>query len=265
MKSEIIVEVRELEKYYGKFPVFKNLSLSIKRNTCTGLIGPNGAGKTTLFNCLLGFTGTKQGQIELFSKSISNNSIVNHKILEECRKDIGYVPEENIFYEYLSPREFLEMIASVTRVPQDKQEDRIEGLLDLFKLERWAERTIVTLSEGNRQRLSIATALIQNPKLLLLDEPLNGLDPGGRSTCLDLFSRFIKEEIPELALTGSKTIFISSHLLGDIERICSDVIILNHDGNIVAQGALEDVRNELIENASLEDVYLEVIEDREKE
>jgi len=261
---EAVINVKELIKNYGTFPVFNRLSLTINKGSCTGLVGPNGSGKTTLFKCLLGYTEITHGQISFFGDETCKEGIVNHQSLHTCRKRIGYVPEENVFYEHLSPKEYLEMVASVIRIPKDIQTIRVESLLNAFKLERWAEQMITTLSEGNRQRLSIAAAFIQGPELLLLDEPLNGLDPGGRHYCLNLLSQFIDEGVSELAITSQGTILISSHLLSDIERICTDVIILNHDCQVVARGSLSEVRYRLTKDASLEDVYLAVVEGGEE-
>ena len=261
---EAVVNVKGLIKNYGTFPVFDRLSLTINKGSCTGLVGPNGSGKTTLFKCLLGFTEITQGQISFFGDETCKDGRINHQSLHTCRKRIGYVPEENVFYEHLSPKEYLEMVASVIRIPKDIQTIRVESLLNAFKLDRWAEQMITTLSEGNRQRLSIAAAFIQGPELLLLDEPLNGLDPGGRHYCLNLLSQFIDEGVSELAITSQGTILISSHLLSDIERICTDVIILNHDCQVVARGSLSEVRYKLTKDASLEDVYLAVVEGGEE-
>ena len=260
-----IIDVIRLVKSYGTFPVFDGISLTINEGSCTGLVGPNGSGKTTLFKCLLGFTEITFGQISLFGNEIFKDGVVNHQSLQTCRKRIGFVPEETVFYEHLSPNEYLQMVASVLRLPKEVQTIRVDALLRAFKLERWEEQMITTLSEGNRQRLSIAAAFVQGPALLLLDEPLNGLDPGGRRFCLNVFSQFTAEGVPEFAITSLGTIFISSHLLGDIERICTDVIILNHECQVVAYGALSEVRNRLMEDATLEDVYLAVVEGWEEE
>ena len=262
---EAIIEVKDLRKNYGPFPVFDRLSLTINKGSCTGLIGPNGSGKTTLFKCLLGFTDITYGQISFFGDETCKDGFVRHQSLHTCRKRIGYVPEENVFYEHLSPKEYLQMVASVIRIPKDVQTIRVDALLSAFKLERWAEQMITTLSEGNRQRLSIAAAFVQGSELLLLDEPLNGLDPGGRHYCLNLLTQFMEKGVPELVITSPGTILISSHLLGDIERICTDVIILNHDCQVVARGSLSEVRNRLTEDANLEDVYLAVVEGWEEE
>ena len=262
---QVDIFVQDLVKRYGQFPVFDGLSLVVKKGSCTGLVGPNGSGKTTLFNCLLGFTDVSFGQVSLFGYQTIMNGHVNHRNLEFCRKQIGFVPEETVFYEHLSPKEYLQLVASVLRLPSKTQSLRVESLLRMFNLERWTENMITTLSEGNRQRLSIAAAFLQGPDLLLLDEPLNGLDPGGRHQCLQLMSRFIAEGISELNFSPHGTIFVSSHLLGDIERICTNIIILNHECRVVAHGSLFEVRNRLTEDASLEDVYLAVVEGKEEE
>ncbi|MFX1538133.1 MAG: ABC transporter ATP-binding protein [Promethearchaeota archaeon] len=265
MEKEVIIDVTGLVKSYGVLPVFDDISLTVTKNTCTGLVGPNGSGKTTLFKSLLGFTDTTSGQISLFGDVTSKDGVIDHQKLLRCRKHIGYVPEEHVFYEHLSPKEYLQMISVVIRLPKDIQTSRVDALLRAFKLERWDERMITTLSEGNRQRLSVAAAFLQGPELLLLDEPLNSLDPGGRRYCLDLLSEFTEKGVSELTITSPGTIFISSHLLGDIERICSDVVILNHDCQVVASGPLNEVRNRLAEDANLEDVYLAVVEGEEEE
>ncbi len=262
---QVDIYVQDLVKQYGRFPVFDRLSLVVKKGSCTGLVGPNGSGKTTLFKCLLGFTDVKFGQILIYGQDIIRDGNLNQRNLATVRKRLGFVPEETVFYEHLSPKEYLELIASLQRLPPETQSLRVNTLLKMFKLERWAKEMILNLSEGNRQRLSIAAAFVQGPDLLLLDEPLNGLDPGGRHQALKLFSQFGSEGIPELALNSKGTILISSHLLGDIERICTDVIILNHNCQVVLQGPLIDVRMKLKKDASLEEVYLAVVEGREEE
>ncbi|MFX1533911.1 MAG: ATP-binding cassette domain-containing protein, partial [Promethearchaeota archaeon] len=156
----------------------------------TRIIAPNGAGKTTLFKILLGFTNIDHGEIHLFGELSHKDNSVNSSYLDNCRKRIGYVPEETVFYEYLSPREYLQMLAVLIRILRAFQELRVNALLKHFKLERWAEQMIATLSEGNRQRLSIAAAFVQGPELLILDEPLKSLDPGGRYHFQRLLSRF---------------------------------------------------------------------------
>ncbi|MFX1252852.1 MAG: ABC transporter ATP-binding protein [Promethearchaeota archaeon] len=260
-----MIQIKNLTKSYGRICVFDNLSLQVRTGSSTGIIAPNGAGKTTLFKILLGFTNIDHGEIHLFGELSHKDKVVYSSYLDNCRKRIGYVPEEAVFYEYLSPREYLQMLAILTRIPRAFQELRVNALLKLFKLGRWAEQMIATLSEGNRQRLSIAAAFVQGPELLILDEPLKSLDPGGRYHFQRLLSRFNQKGLPDLAIESRGTIFISSHLIADIERICSEVIILNHIGQIVAQGALTDVRNQLAEDASLEDVYLAVVEGFEDE
>ena len=241
-------------------PIFDHLSFTINKGTSTGLICPNGAGKTNIFKCLLGFTEISFGKVNLFGTEINKNGIINNKYLNYCRKYIGYVPEETIFYEFLSPKEYLEMIGAVLKLPREIQEFRTQKLLSMLKLERYSEQLITTLSKGNRQKLSIAASLIQNPQLLLLDEPHNGLDPSGRYYFFKLLSEFSHRESSNFFTGESGTILISSHLLGDIERICTNVIILDYVGKIVVQGAISEVKSRLKEDASLEEVYLAVVE-----
>ncbi|MFX0064983.1 MAG: ABC transporter ATP-binding protein [Candidatus Hermodarchaeota archaeon] len=263
--SRSVIKVNNLVKDYGKSRVLNNLSLEINKGSSVGIIGPNGAGKTTLLKCLLGFTNTRQGEIHLFENLTNKDGIVNHRCLAACRKRIGYVPDEAVFYEHLSPREYLEMLAVLIGLPTSLQELRVKALIKIFQLERWADRLIAILSEGNCQRLSIAAAFVQDSELLILDEPLKSLDPAGRYYFQRLLTEYTQKGVPSLAIDTPGTILISSHLLSDIERICSAVIILNHVGQIVAQGSLDEVRNQLTEDASLEDVYLSVVEGWEEE
>ena len=260
-----IIAVNNSKKYYGKMSIFDHLSFTINKGTNTGLIGPIGAGKTTLFKCLLGFTDISYGEINLYGVEVNKNGIVNDKNLSYCRKYIGYVPEETTFYEFLSPREYLEMIGTALKLPKEMQEFRTQRLLSMLKLERYSEQLITTLSKGNRQKLSIAAGLVQNPQLLLLDEPHNGLDPSGRYYFFKLLSEFSQKDSSELFTGGPGTVFISSHLLADIERICTNVIIIDYVGQIVAQGPISDVKSKLREDASLEEVYLAVVEGWDEE
>ena len=176
---------------------------------------------------------------------------------------MGYVPDKSTFYEYLSIREYLQLAAVLVDISKEKQKNHVEYLLEEFKLQRWAERMISTLSTGNRQRLSLASAFITSPELLFLDEPMNGFDPSGDHNFIHLLENYHKGTIQELGISNSGTIVISSHNLEDIYQICTDIIVLNIYGEIVASGSVSDIKSRFSEDTTLEEIYLEILDENE--
>ncbi len=211
-------------KQLGKPPVhsLRSVNLEVHENEIFGFLGHNGAGKTTTIKLLTGLIYPTDGRAMLFDKDIR---------LPESRQLAGYMPEQPYFYEYLTPREtlgFYGRLRGLDRTAREQEWERISGLLDLRDI---ADRRIRSFSKGMRQRVGFAVALVGDPPLLLLDEPVSGLDPLGR--------RMIRELMLELKNSG-KTIFFSSHVLADVEEICDRVGILVA-GNLAACGRIEDL------------------------
>jgi ABC-2 type transport system ATP-binding protein len=198
-----------------------DLNLKIRPNEVFGFLGPNGSGKTTTIKMLLGLLHPTKGKALVLEGDASDPQI---------NKRIGFLPEESYLYKYLTARETLDFYGQLFKLPAKVRKMRIEALLDMVGLKAVANRTVGTFSKGMARRIGLAQALINDPELLILDEPTTGLDPIG--------TRQIKDLIIELAKRG-KTVLLCSHLLADVEDVCTRIAIL-YGGKIQAQG---DVRN----------------------
>jgi ABC-2 type transport system ATP-binding protein len=221
-----------------------DLNLKVRRNEVFGFLGPNGSGKTTTLKMLLGLLHPTKGKAIVLGGD-STDPQINHRI--------GFLPEESYLYKYLTARETLDFYGQLFKLPAKVRRMRIEALLDMVGLKAVANRTVGTFSKGMARRIGLAQALINDPELLILDEPTTGLDPIG--------TRQIKDLIIELAKRG-KTIFLCSHLLADVEDVCDRIAIL-YGGKVQAEG---DVQNLLrhsdkteITTSRLSDVAIEKI------
>lgn len=231
------LQLRELEKRYGRVTAVNKLSFEAKAGDIVGLLGPNGAGKSTTIKMLVGLVQQTAGDI-LVDGVPARSNITHYK---SC---IGYVPEEPLLYPYLSGLEFLQLIGHLKGLEATVLDIRIEKLLRLFSLFPARHTPIAGYSKGMKQKVLLCGALMHNPEVLILDEPLSGLDV----TAALVLDRLIKK----LAAAG-KTVIYSSHNLDSIERLCSRVVIL-HQGNLVADTTVEELHR-LKENASLEQVF----------
>jgi len=207
--------------------ILKGISLSVKEGEIFGYLGPNGAGKTTTIKCLLGLIFPDEGTIAIFGQP---------HLSARARQVLGFLPENPYFYDYLTAREFLAFYADLFGLGRNVKEERIGRLLKLVGLERAADLRLRKFSRGMLQRIGLAQALINDPKLVILDEPLGGLDPLGRKEIRDIIVRFKQE---------GKTVFFTSHILQDIEMICDHVAIIV-GGLVVKQGALQDLVSEKV-------------------
>jgi ABC-2 type transport system ATP-binding protein len=202
----------------------KGCSLTVYRGETFGLLGPNGAGKTTLLKTLLGIVRPTAGRGQLLGKPLGDRQV---------KQEIGYLPETPYFYDYLTGWEFLQLVAGLFEIPPSLQRQRIPQLLDLVGLSQSAARKkqLRQYSKGMLQRVGMAQALINDPEVVFLDEPMSGLDPMGRYQ--------MREIILSLKQQG-KTIFFNSHVLSDVEKICDRVAILVQ-GELVCLGSLDDL------------------------
>jgi ABC-2 type transport system ATP-binding protein len=220
--DELPVSARGLVKRYGDVVALAGVDLTVERGDVYGFLGPNGAGKTTALRILLGLSRPSAGTARLFGRDPQTD-------LPEALDGVGGFVETPAFYSYLSGRKNLELLAAFDR---DGGAARIDSLLDLVELSSRARDRVGTYSQGMRQRLGIAAALLRDPRLLILDEPTNGLDPGGMRDVRGLVRRLASEGI---------TILLSSHLLAEVEEVCSRVAIIRA-GSIVYEGSLEGLR-----------------------
>jgi len=207
--------------------VLKGISFSVAEGEIFGYLGPNGAGKTTTLKCVLGLIFPDAGRIELCGRPP----------LDPRSKDkVGFLPENPYFYDYLTAREFLDFYGQLFGLAADVRRARIGTLLKLVDMERTADLSLRKYSRGMLQRVGLAQALINEPSLVILDEPLGGLDPIGRKEIRDIILRLRGE---------GKTVVLSSHILQDIEMICDRVAILV-GGKILSQGRLTDLVSEKV-------------------
>lgn len=241
--EQLAVLIEGLTVNYGTFTAVDNLSFRVKTGEIYGLLGPNGAGKTTTLKVLVGVLEPKAGKIEIFNTPITDEVVVKSKF--------GYVPEEVILLDSLTPREFLEFVASIRHMEAEGTNSRLQRLTAAFELTQYFDTPIAALSMGNKQKVAIIAALMHEPQLLILDEPLIGLD--ARS------SKILKELINFHAKKGGAVIF-STHIMEVAEKLCTRVGIINK-GRIVGEGTVDELRK-LVKSAegSLEDIFLKVTE-----
>lgn len=239
------IEVTSVIKDYGTKKkiarVVNNVSFSVKKGSVFGFIGPNGAGKTSTIKMIVGLSHPTEGSITLLGGSPSSPSV---------QKKIGFMPESPQFYQYLTGEEFLLMVADLFNLPH--KEAKVKAILEEVDLTHGAHKRIRAYSKGMLQRLGLAQAMINEPELLLLDEPLDGLDPLGRAE--------VKKIINTLKEKG-KTIFINTHILGDVEEVCDTVAIIDK-GELIALGSPEEISKGY---KDLEDAFVTMIMNKRKE
>ncbi|MCK5684268.1 ABC transporter ATP-binding protein [bacterium] len=219
------------KSYLNKFTKTKriaveNLSLEIEKGQIYGLIGPNGSGKTTTIKAILGFIKPSSGQIEILGKSPLDS---------KKNRRIGFLPEESYYHDFLTIKEQLEFYGALYNFPTKKALDiKIAEVIELTRIKQYINTFISELSRGNLQRLGIAQSIMNDPELLIYDEPASGIDPVGRFE--------IRKILTDLSREG-KTIFMSSHFLPEVEKLCTHIgIILN--GKLLYSGKLSDLNTE---------------------
>ncbi len=234
---EPIIRIINLNKYFGSKHVLRNINIDIDPGQVIGYIGPNGAGKSTTVKILVGLLSDYSGDVIVKGIDLKNNPLA-------VKSMIGFVPEMAELYDVLTPNEFLSLMGSLYNLPQDVVAERSERMLDAFGLAGNMDQRMDTFSKGMKQKVLIASGLLHNPEIIILDEPLSGLD--ANSVII------IKELIDKLAKSG-KTIFYCSHMMDVVEKV-SDRIILINEGNVIADGTFEELRT-LQHKDSLEAIF----------
>src|ERR1041385_2940695 len=226
--GEVIVSVRGLTKIFKDFwgrpkaRAVDNVDFDVKKGEVFGLLGPNGSGKSTTVKLLLGLLYPTKGRIEVFGHSPRH---------VQTKSRIGYLPEESYLYRYLDSRETLDFFGNLFQLDRKDRNNRAEQLLEMVGLSQTRTRAVGEFSKGMQRRIGLAQALINDPDLVILDEPTAGLDPIG--------CREVKDLIVALARRG-KTVILSSHLLSDVEDVC-DRVVIYYGGKIQAQGTLKEL------------------------
>ncbi len=225
--AEAVVRVEGLAKTYRvglrrrRVEAVRNVSFEVRRGESFGLLGPNGAGKTTTLKVLLGLVFPSGGRVRLFGQPPGPSAF----------RQVGYLPENPYIYPQLQPVEFLELCGRLSGVPPRRLRGRIEDVLERVGIAQAARRPVRKLSKGMTQRLALAQAILHEPRLVILDEPMSGLDPIGRHE--------VRELLEELR-RGGTTLLVTSHILSDVERLCDRVAIV-HQGVVRAEGPIEQV------------------------
>jgi ABC-2 type transport system ATP-binding protein len=236
-----MLEVCGLHKGYSGVPVLNGVSFTLQPGQVTGYLGPNGAGKSTTVKILTGLLQPSDGRVLWDGRDVTRCAL-------EYKARLGYVPEEPLLYPFLTGREYLQLVGRLRGTPEKILNEKIDALLKLLALNRFRHSALSSYSKGMQQKTLLAAALIHNPDLLILDEPLSGLDVTS--------SLIVRNLIRSLASDG-KVILFSSHILELVEKVCSRVMIL-HRGCLVADDSVENLRD-LMNLGSLEEVFSQLV------
>lgn len=237
-----MLSIEHLTKTYGKTIAVDDLTLTTRAGEIHALLGPNGAGKSTTLRCAIGLTHPSSGSIRIDTHDIS-------RAPQEAKRHLGFIPDRAWFYPKATGRELLRYVASVRRVSDADQ--HIDALLTRFRLVDAADARTETYSHGMRQRLAFCVALIGDPRLLVVDEPMVGLDVQGH--------RDVKRLFREIAASG-RTVLLTTHTLAVAEEISDRITLINH-GRVVADGTIDEIRTHAdLRDGNLEDLYLKLTE-----
>lgn len=240
--SDIILKISNVHKSFDNLKVLNGLDFEVKKNSIFGFVGKNGVGKTTTMKMILGIMKIDQGEITVLGEKVEfGKSIAN--------KNIGYLPDMPEFYGYMTPKQYLKLTADLFGIKKSESDKRITDLLFMVGLDG-VNKPIKGFSRGMKQRLGIAQALINKPKLLICDEPTSALDPIGRKEILEVMKN----------VSSETTIIFSTHILTDVERICDEIGVLN-DGKMVLKGKVSEIKNFNLENK----IEIELIDDAQIE
>ncbi len=237
-----MIEIINLTKRYGNITAVSGIHLNIPSGQFFGFLGPNGAGKTTTIKTIVGLLRPTSGIVRVEGFDVQQEPI-------QAKHVVGFIPDKPFIYEKLTGREFLQFSAGLYQVKDDDVELRILQLLETFELTDWANELIESYSHGMRQKLVMSAALIHQPKVLVIDEPMVGLDPKG--------ARQVKKIFTDICQKGT-TIFMSTHTLEIAEQMCDHIAIIQK-GRIIAQGSMEELRQmSKTSMTTLEDIFLEL-------
>lgn len=237
-----LIETSNLTKQFGSVQALADLNLRIMAGETYGLLGPNGAGKTTTIKIITGLIEPTSGSVKVAGFDPVRNPI-------EVKSRIGYVAENSILYESLSPRDFFEFVASVRRLDQNAVNHMVTRLANAFGMAEYFDSPIATLSMGMKQKVAVIASLFHQPPVLLLDEPLNGLDAKS--------SRIVKDLVSLHTQRGGAVLF-STHIMEVAEHICSRIGII-FQGKIIAEGTLDELRSKSgSKSRTLEEVFLKL-------
>lgn len=231
-----MLEVSSISKKFGNFEAVKNISFKAGRGEVLGFLGPNGAGKSTTMKMITGFLDVTEGDATICGKSILSDTL-------EAQRNLGYVPENAPLYEEMFVREFLEFVARMRNIEETKIRLRVIEVINMCALRDVEFQKLETLSKGYKRRVSLAQALIHDPKVLILDEPTDGLDPNQKHDVRELIKELAKE----------KCILISTHILEEVEEVCDRCIIIG-EGEKLFEGTPKELKSKS-DKGRIQDVF----------
>lgn len=237
------ISIRDLRKVYENKVAVDHLTLDVPRGTFFGFLGPNGAGKSTTIRMLTGLAPATGGTIEVLGLRMPDDEL-------EIKRRIGLVPDESLLFDRLTGFEYLEFVGRMYALERGLAKTRARELLDLFELEKEPRKIIAEYSKGMRKRVAMAASLIHRPELFLMDEPFEGVDAVG--------ARLMKDILLDQVRDGA-TVFLTSHVLEVVERLCDHIAIIN-EGRLVRQGSIDEFRSG---DESLEEAFVRIVGYRE--
>lgn len=237
-----MIRFEGLRKDYGNLVAVKNLNLEVGAGECFGFLGPNGAGKTTTIKMLAGLLVPTEGKVFIGGHDVQQEP-------EKAKSILGYVPDKPYIHDKLTGSEFLDFMIDLYSVDRASAAARRHELLSMFGLIEWQDELVENYSHGMKQKLVITGAFIHRPKVLVIDEPMVGLDPHGHKLVKDLFRTFARE---------GNTIFMSTHTLAVAQELCHRIAIIDK-GEVIALGTVEELRNKAqSDDALLENIFLKL-------
>jgi ABC-2 type transport system ATP-binding protein len=242
-----MIRIINLRKQYGCLAAVDNLNIEVAPGEIFGFLGPNGAGKTTTIRVMMGILRASSGRVILGGHDVEQEP-------QQAKAIAGFIPDRPFIYEKLSGKEFLTFIAKLHRMESARLRRRIDELLEYFELANWQDELVEGFSHGMKQRLVLCAALVHEPRILIVDEPMVGLDPKGARTIKDLFR--------SLAKNGT-TVFLSTHSISVAEEVCHRIGIIQK-GHLIAAGTMADIyRLTHGQDSNLEDVFLELTQQQD--
>ena len=244
MNDNIVISVSELKKFFGDVKAVNGISFNVKKGEVFGLLGPNGAGKTTTIKLLLGLLEPNEGTIKIMD--------LNPEIDEvQIKSRTGYVSEEPLIFKSLTPKDLFNFIASIRKLNAEETSTRAQEYMESLGALEYYEQLVATLSHGNKQKIQIISSILHDPELLILDEPLSGLDAK---------SVKVVKEIIDIHIENGGAVLFSTHIMEIAEDLCDRIAILNR-GKIVGIGSMEELRKQADQlGTNLEDVFLRLTE-----
>ena len=241
-----MIELKSVSKYFGTRKAVVDLSLSIQKGEFFAFLGPNGAGKTTTIKMMVGLLTPTKGEIYIGGYSIKEDGLAAKEL-------ISYVPDQPYLYEKLSGREFLEFIGRIYKMDKKKTIAEIDKFADVFEYSDYIDELTENYSHGMKQRVVITSALMHDPKVIIIDEPMVGLDPKS--------SRIVKDILKEKSREGC-TVFISTHTLAFAEEVASSIGII-HKGRLIAEGSKDEIQQKSRIDGNFEDIFLQLTKEEE--